>query len=570
MYYDYFLTHRVLQIQRLCSAEKEPLIDLPSRLARSVCSKQVVDLCRTIENICRLPLGDEPERKAWGWLKIGSRFRSRQEESPSDEERQSQPLLTSTQRELINQLETDLVRFRLGDDSQAVELAAGIMQAIWLDHEFFNGLKLLAAYTDNFAYEFLYPTWFNLYTALTTCGKSAPGFSTEQVKTVFRFLQAYENEGSSRDPELVGLMTLIVNRQSAEEAPALLQRLIDLCGCPESDLSVAAVSTVRPLRDAVRNVSQLLPLIADYLLVETGLWEQAIRSTHQLVSGGLHYQPVPGVIGKVLRQLEPNLGRDGAYPTLLRRAARIIDHGGFDADFERLLTRNEESVSELLAIMFPAEASASPLSPAGQGLVTRLLEKEQEHTGQLAVSRVEAFARQVAPRLERLDESTRGLWDAEFANPPANRRVLLDSCGDAAKRSQIASRLLRAAKKASDSTRFFDLVELAAILDPSYDDQRLERIRLSARVLRLTIENGYIVQNQLTELLQDLQEHLPASVNYLESPALAGSSKLERLSKLYLTLNEVRESYALTGRLGNFGMTYAAFRNLTRPSKESP
>jgi hypothetical protein len=151
-----------------------------------------------------------------------------------------------------------------------------------------------------------------------------------------------------------------------------------------------------------------------------------------------------------------------------------------------------------------------------------------------------------------------------------NRRVLLDSCGEAAKRSQIASRLLRAAKQVSDSTRFFDLVELAAILDPSYDDQRLERIRLSARVLRMAIANGYIVQSQLTALLQDLREHLPASVNYLESPALAGSSKSKRLSKLYLTLNEERENYTLTGRVGNFAITHAAFSNLTRLPKEMP
>lgn len=569
MYYDYFLTHRVLQVQRLCSAEPEPRIDLPSRLARSVCSKQVVDLCRTIENVCRLPLGDEPERQAWGWLKIGSRLRSRREESSGDEERQSQPLLTADQRELINQLETDLVRFRLSDDSQTAELAAGIMQAIWLDHEFFNGLKPLAAHTEHFAYEFLYPTWFNLYTALTTCGKSAPGFSTEQVKTVFRFLEAHEDQGTRRDPELVGLMTLIVNRQSAEDAQPLLQRLVDLCGCPESDLSVAAVSTVRPLRDAARNVGQLLPLIKDYLLVEAGLRKQSLRSTYQLVSGGLHTQPVPDVVGKALCELELNLGRDEAYQTLLRRAAQIADRvGGFDADFERLLTRNEGYVSELLALMFPTQASENPLSAACQGLVARLLAGEQDHTGQFDVSRIEAFARQIAPRMEQLDESTRGLWDAEFANPAANRRVLLDSCGEAAKRSQIAGRLLRAAKKVADSTRFFDLVELAAILDPSYDDQRLQQIRLSARVLRMAIANGYIVQSQLTALMQDLQEHLPESVDYLESPAVAGSSKSERLSKLYLTLNAERENYALTGRAGNFAITHAAISNLTRPPRE--
>ena len=51
---------------------------------------------------------------------------------------------------------------------------------------------------------------------------------------------------------------------------------------------------------------------------------------------------------------------------------------------------------------------------------------------------------------------------------------------------------------------------------------------------------------------------------------MAGSSKSERLSKLYLTLNEERENYALTGRVGNFAITHAAFSNLTRLPREVP
>ena len=71
------------------------------------------------------------------------------------------------------------------------------MEALWKDREFFDGLKPLAVHTDHFAYEFLYPTWFNLYTVLSGQAKSEPVLSTEQVKSVFRFLDAYENEGTT-------------------------------------------------------------------------------------------------------------------------------------------------------------------------------------------------------------------------------------------------------------------------------------------------------------------------------------------------------------------------------------
>jgi hypothetical protein len=561
MYYDYFLTHRALQIQQLCSSQDPPRIELPSRLARTVSSKLVGDLCRTIEDLCRLPLGDEPDREAGGaWSKLRSRLWGARPEAAAEEERAPQPMLAADGRELINQFETELVRIRLSDDASAAEFAAGVMDALWKNRDFFDGLKPLAVHTDHFAYEFLYPTWFNLYTVLSGQAKSDAVLSTEQVKSIFRFLDAYEHGGTSRDPELVGLCTLIANRFPVEEVQTLLQRLIDVCCCPGSDLAVAAAATVRPLRESTRTVGELLPLIKDYLLVESCLRKGAIKTVYHIVPGGLAYPAVPEVLGKAVREGEANVGRDAGYATLLRRIGQVLESvGGFHPDFERLLGRNEDQLSELLSLVGPGDEGHPALPLACQGLVARLLEREQDASGTLDLARMKAFAQHVAPRLDRLDESTQALWDAEFAKPAANRKVLLDSCAEPAKRLQLALHLLKVAQKTAEGTRFFDLLEIAAVLDPKYEDERLARIRLSAQVMRLAIANGFIVHGQLTDLIHDIQAHLPAAVAYLEYPARTAVSKSDRLCRLYLTLNHERDEFTRTGRIGNFARTHAAY-----------
>ena len=225
------------------------------------------------------------------------------------------PCCSLTGGNLINQFETKLVRAAQSDDAIAAGSSAGIMEALWKDREFFDGLKPLAVHTDHFAYEFLYPTWFNLYTVLSGQAKSEPVLSTEQVKSVFRFLDVDESEVANHDPELVGLITLIANRFAADEVPTLLQRLIDVCRCPGPDLAVAAAATVRPLRESTRTVGELLPLIKHYLLVESCL-EGAIKTAYHIVPGGLNYWAVPDVLGQAVRAGEANLGRDDGYPTL--------------------------------------------------------------------------------------------------------------------------------------------------------------------------------------------------------------------------------------------------------------
>jgi hypothetical protein len=573
MYYDYFLMHRALQIQRLRAAEAGNRIDLPSRIARTGYSKAAGQLCRTVDTICSWDFGDKPKQDRWGWLKIRSfRWwpgRPAEPAASGTDDATLQPMVTAEQRAVINEFESGLVRARLGDDSSASELATAIMEALWQDRDFFNGLKPLAAHTEHFAYEFLYPTWLNLYAVLTGVEKPEAKLSPPQVKTIFRFLDEYERGGTSQDPELVALITFLANRWSGDELLALLQRLIDLCGCRDCQLAIAAAAVVRPLRDLTRTTAEFRQLIHHYLIVESCLYKDRQPAAHRVSPNPCLDQALPAALEASLRELELDLARGPTYVALVKGVGRVVvQAGGFAQEFVELLTRNPAHVPELVELIAPPDDDAPPLAPDGQRVVAQFLASGQERSGELELQRVRAFARHVVPRMTNLDAGVEHALKTQFIQDEANRRVLLDHVADAAKRGQIAGRLALIAKKTTDPERFFNLVELVAILDPAYDDDALHKVRQSTQVLRLAIANASIVGKQLNELVEDLQHNLPGALHYLESPDVAAAGKPGRVGKLYQTLYHEREAFAKTGRVGNFSLSHAAYHRAKRTGGE--
>jgi len=563
MHNDYFLMHRALQIQQLRAAQTGNRLDLPARLGSS---KGVVQLCRTIDAICGWDFEDKPKSERLAWLKSLARRLFSKKPAADDQDAAGadpadKPLLAPDQRQTINDLETSLVRARLGDDSSAADVAASVMETLWRDAAFFNGVKPLAVHTDLFAYEFLYPTWFNLYTVLSAAGQPDAKFSAAQVKTVFRFLEAHERGGAQRDGELLGLLTFIANRFPAAEAHDLTQRLIDVCCWPESDLATAATATIRPFRELTRAMADFRQLVRDYLTVERCRHQGTLQARYQVVPKGAPRPALPAAVQTALCQLKRDFRRDQGYTKFVHGVARIVTAaGGFAPEFEELLDRNETCAVELVGLAAPPEQAARPLSVGGQRLLARLAAKEQARTRTLDVARVQPFARVLAPRIDPLSEGLEHVLAAEFIDDDAGRQAFLDCADDPEKRKPIAARLTAAAKAAEDREQFFYLLELAAILDPAYPDESVQKIRCSAQVLRLAMENGTIVSTQLADLVSDLQEHLPDSLRFLETPGRHAQYQEARLKNLYLTLRDEREVYTRTGQIGNFAVTHAAYR----------
>ena len=181
---------------------------------------------------------------------------------------------------------------------------------------------------------------------------------------------------------------------------------------------------------------------------------------------------------------------------------------------------------------------------------------------------IRRLAHHLASRMDDLDPHTAKFVDIEFLGKPANRKALLDSVNSPDKSKRLAAQLAAHARQATDQDRIFDLLLMAAVLDPSIERASLIRIKLSVRVLRMAQENGSIGKKELDDLVADLVQNVPDSIQYLDSPLAVAGTKSDRLAKLYLALYEEREVFSHSGTVANFGVTRASYGNLRRLAEE--
>jgi hypothetical protein len=550
MSYDYFLVHRAIQIQRLRARESGNRIEIPGRLARDDYSPAAARLLRTIDHICKLPLVQQQPGRMRSWMKALAR-------------RAPERLLTAKQRALIEGIERQLVVVRLSADPHDAQLAAGIMDALLRDSAFFDGLKPLPQHTKSFAHELLYPTWFNLYTAMRSKRPdgSPPPFSDEQAGRVFEFVGQYEARFPHATPALLALMTFAAIRFETDQAANYLQRLIDLCRGEEVDSDATRIKGLRALADQTNTGLEFERVLKDFLLVESAR-RPVSRSRRSVSQSGR--PAIPPAAAERIRQLESDPQHFQAYRTLLRDLGRVIEGArGFDPEFSSLFETGEYPFQELLDLCLPEDDRCGALPQRGQRLVSQVIETEKQQ-GARSLSVIRAFAHHVASRLDSLDDDSLAVFIAEFVDKDRNRKVLLAASGSLHSRQQIADQLMQVVLAATDPDRFFSFLLLAATVGTAHDQDSLARIARSIRVLNLARADESISRRELADLMEDLRSNLPQALVYLDSPAFAGRGKSERLAKLYLTLNEACHLYAATGQAGNFGLTRAAYHNLDR------
>ena len=80
----------------------------------------------------------------------------------------------------------------------------------------------------------------------------------------------------------------------------------------------------------------------------------------------------------------------------------------------------------------------------------------------------------------------------------------------------------------------------------------------------MSVADDSISERELGELVGDLRDRLGDALELLRVPALAGRGKSERLGRMYLRLTKRATNLKLMRRVGNFGLTCAAYRNLDR------
>ncbi len=546
---DYFLIHRALQIQRLCAPGSEHGIELPGRLSRDGLPAAAIAFLRAVDRIRKLPLDEKAPRGLMQLLRLGRT--------------QSASRLTPKQRALILEFERQLVELRLLDDPQANKLAAACIQAILRDRAFFFGLKPLAQHTEDFAHELLYPTWLNLYTAMRLrCGAGQPKFTDEQVKEVVECLRKFESELGQAAQPLQGLLTFVANRFTAEEAVHFARRLARR-GARDPASATACIARIDALLQPTPAADELKELIPGFVLVECCLQGESDERPENASRG-----PFPPVLEDKLQELPQSPETFPAFRQLLLTIAKIVERaGGFDEGLGKLFAAGTYEPFELLDLCLSADAGRPAFSCQVQRLIVRLLELEKPMEPQTPAS-VRGLAHHLGRRLDCLDPHDLGVFAAEFIEKDRNRAVLLAAAQDGAKRERVAQQLLEATRREKDSDRFFYRLQVAALLGSWQNLAGLENIGRSIKVLQLSRRDDSISLRELTELMDDLRDNLPASLGYLESPGFAGRGKPDRLARLYLSLNEACHLYSATGKAANFGLIRAGYRILDQLAEE--
>ena len=567
MYHDYFLTNRALQIQRLCERTDGNRIDVPDRQSRSGIDRSLAHLFKLLDKILKLPVGDKQSGGLLTKLKLPSLL-SGWDRSSSDDQK---PLLKPAQRELLIDFERSLIRVRLSDDATAARIGTGILNLLLSDHEYFNGLKPLPQYSDDFAYELLYPTWINLNTVMlqpATATKEAR-FTREQQRTIINFLDEWSEDAGDSEFKLVAILTLIANRFEPSESHDLMQRMINLCVNRDGDLATDAIDRLWRLQEDCDSASEITKLIIDFVLTTSSLHHTSIHNRFPISDSRVNPVDLPRSISHCLNQLEADEDRTADYRKMLSLNRAVIQQAeAFDSDFETLLNDHESQLIELLQLIANGEDPVTASPPLVQGIVAEIATRELGKDGQVLIKRLQPFTKQLSPRMNGLSRPTVVFVHADFIRKAPNRQALLACAGDPIKRSNTASQLLKIAKTTKNLDRFLNLLSVAAVVDPEFDATQLKGIQSSIAVLQLAHMEKSIGRKEVNDLENDIRAHLPTSLGLLATPLQAALQKDERLAKLYLALNEEVQILQHSGTVSNFGVTRASFSHLEKLADE--
>lgn len=562
MQYDYFLVNRAIQIQRLVEGRGQQRMEVPDRHSRGGCSRALSRLYRLIDGIRQLPVGDKQATGLLARLNISSFLSRKRKDS-------QKPLLTSVQRGMLLEFERLVVQVRLEDDPQSIQAGTEIFNAIVSDYEFFNGLKPLPQYPDDFAYELLFPSWLNLNTVMvqpTDDGRER--FDSAQQHATLEFLQDW-SQSQQDDLNLVAIMTIVTNRIDAPHSHQVLQRLIDLSFDRDGSAEREHVERLSLWQAESDSAATLAQWIEDYLFVYSCLHPTSHQKKYNVANKKVAREELPRAIRQLLPQIQDDDQQREPFHRLLDLVRSLIETtGGFEADWEQLINDHPSQLVDLLGlVVIPEGESRARIQPI-QRLLAGIARRHVRDDGQVDIQRLKPFAQDVAPRMDGLSRSTTIFFEAEFVRKEQNRTAFLSACRGPDTRKKLSDRLIVLAQSAKQVDRFMHLVAMAAVLDPSIDASSLNGLHASVAVLQLSRTEQSIGRNELSDLIGDIRKNLPNSIATLARPLEAARGKSDRLAKLYLTLNEEAQILQHSGNISNFGVTRASFSHLEKLAED--
>ncbi len=561
MYFDYFLIHRAHQIHRLRTSSEGNRIELPGSHARGAYPRELTKLFRSIDKICELSEGKESETGMLARFASMLSGRSRSDEGEIESEQGG--LLTDSQREMLLEFERDIVRLRQSDERDSVHLASRIIGAILADHEFFNGLRPLA-YAESFGYEFLFPSWLNLFTVLNQReeGSREARFSEQQQRTIFSYLEQWKDEDNNTEADLVAALTFTANRFTAPACFDLVQRMVDRTYDNKSKRTTDRMRLFWKLRASIENAIELQRHLEDYLVIQSSVYRPTTGKELAIADVKATRFALPTPVIERLKSLGGESGGGEQFLALIGPLRAMYQQaGGISPNMAGLLSEHPDQMLDILLLSVARERSFKSLSRGEQQIVAKVAQLEVDE-GRVHIERVKPFASNIAMRTDGFSEGASRLFVAEFIQKESNRRAILGACATPAKLRRISTQVLKMALKAKAAAKFFQYLSIAVVLDTEIDLSRLEEIQMSLLVLQAIHDERSIGHNESEDLLSDMRSNIEDALTALERPILAASGKSDRLAKLYLALHEARETYRHTGRTANFSISRAGFSNL--------
>jgi len=562
MAHDFFLIERASQLQKLRASESEVRLEVPGKLARSGFSAAALQLFQMLDRIDEIPL-DKSETGFMPWLRAQ---RERLLPGGRGEEGGQGVQLSRKHRELMQAFEKQVVRDLLGDDPDAQHAAEHIVRVLVADYPRFVGWKPLQFHDDSFTHEFLFPSWLNLYTVLAAAEHvdAAPRFSVEQIQAIFQFLEDKEEELEAVEDEVVGALTFGSRRLRMDESQRFVQRLLDLGSALGPRFVHEEVPRWQRLRELVDDGEELLPGLRGLVACDACPLVMEKTWRYRVLPKRLVYHKVPGFLATRLRAVPESTGEAESWVGLVRHLGWIVDQaGGLDAEFVELVEQHEQQSSAWTALVAQEEGGTT-LATETQRMLARIVRRD----GVANPERYAGFARGLAPRMDQFSQATWSVFEADFVESDANREFLLRNAEVETGRRRVAQQLLKAAAAARETGKLFGRLHLAAVMDPDCDAARLRRVGRTLKVLANLQAQGFISTKQFDELVQDIRQRLPDSMDFLAAPLLGGRDAAPQLARLYLALNEVCEVYDATQEVVNFGMTKAAFSHLDWDQEE--
>lgn len=525
---DFFLQNRAHQIARLCTGS-DAKFPLDTLRAKGRLPKELEELVDRIERICAV-----------------------------SEDGEEGSLAESQQRDLL-EFERSVVRLRFSSNEAVKQPAVQLIRAIFADADYFSGLKPLPQYTDTFAYELLFPSWLNLLTAtmLPQQKTGKPRLDGRKQAILFEFLGKVNATGNQSENELVGLLTFVASRYDAPHCEDLLQRLVELFAKEGANITDALDSVERDCKDA----RQFARRIRDYLTVKYSFYKWPANSEHPISYRRPAIRVLPKTAGAMLAKLDESKSDWSSFFRIARPLRALINSDHLlSNEFIAVLEKHPAETANLLRLVIQGKGDTTTfLSPEAQVCLAKLIDCELK-LGPFNIERITPFAQNIAGRLEGFSESMLGYFERQFIVDDANRKLMLDTCGSDELRSQLSDFVVQQASKADDDGRFLELLGCATVICPK--PESLDA-RSSIQAIDAVVQNRSIGNKEFSDLIGDMRANTEGVMVYLSSPIMAAAGKTPRLAALYMTLNEIKESYASTGKADNFSVVRAKYSALT-------